>query len=72
MTVKGLVVAVTIVPVPGVKPARPYSIFQLLSFPPGVHDRVTEAEVVAVELRCNGIGQEEVRSKVMSSTYKYM
>ena len=47
VTVKGFVVALTMVPVPGVNPGAPYSICQLVA-PPVVQLKVMEDVVLAV------------------------
>ena len=69
LMVTGLVTPVMVVPVPWVKPAGPYSIFQLFSLPPGVLDKVMYVLFEAVEVRFWGFIQVGITSKTTSSIY---
>ena len=66
VTVNGFVVALTIVPVPGVNPTGPYSICQLLA-PPVVQLRDTLVVVLAVLAKAVGSKHVGALSTLISS-----
>ena len=66
--VNGMVVAVAVMPVPGVKPLMPYSTVQAVALPFSVH--VTESMLVSLETKAISVtgGHAGIFSTKMSST----
>ena len=58
----------TIVPVPGVNPAGPYSMFHIVSVPPAVHPKSAEA-VVMLEVVSPDGGKHDGVSKIVTTMF---